>query len=111
MTTKPPIPKWAVQPPQWGARVNCNLWTDPYVPKTEIAVHYGGGPNTAGNITGTWVTPPIPKPGWWKAPWKWWRWREAGGYALQRANEMAVLRGWERYHIDSRGWRALAYSV
>ena len=82
---KPAIgPAWAVAPAAWGARVNYDLWTDHFTPKDEIDIHYGGGPNTAGSVTGV--------------------------DADQLSDERAVLRGWEAFHIDSRGWRGIAYN-
>jgi len=38
-------------------------------------------------------------------------WGGGGPYRLDSVEqEMALLRGWERYHIDSRGYRGIAYN-
>lgn len=76
-------PSWMVSPAGWGARKDYDSWSDPWVAKDKIAVHYGGGANTAGSVTGV--------------------------YADQVKDEKAVLRGWESWHIDGRKWRGIAY--
>lgn len=69
-----------LSPTEWGARVDYDKWTDKFSPDDGVALHHGGGSDyPAGN-----------------AP-----------YSLLR--EKAQLQAWERFHIDVRGWRGLAY--
>ena len=89
MSTKPPIgPSWAVAPTQWGARLNYDLWNDPWVPMDKLVIHYGGGSNWAGDLH--------PEP------------------AEQMSREMSMLRQWEKYHMTpkaqgGKGMRGVAY--
>jgi len=48
-------------------------------------IHYGGGPNTAGDPSGRTPTQQI-------------------------AEEQRVLRSWQSWHIDGRGWQDIAYN-
>ena len=85
MSSKPaPGPGWSVSPFEWGARRDYDKWTDAWVPKDKIVIHYGGGANSAGSVN-------------------------PGGPEMQIEDEKSVLRGWERYHIDGRRWRGIAY--
>ena len=77
-------PSWMVSPVGWGAQVAYDQWSDRWVPKDKIAVHYGGGANTAGSV--------------------------AEIDADQISDAKAVLRSWERFHITGRGWRGIAYN-
>ena len=68
---------------EWGSRLE---YPDghmlPWAPDKWV-IHYGGGPNEAGDpdlLTG------------------------------QLAAEAAVLRSWQRFHIDDRGWQDIAYN-
>lgn len=71
-----------IQPKDWGARVDYadGSFSTGTWVPDKWIIHYGGGVNKAGN-----------------APYS-------------RENEMAVLRSWERYHLDSRRWRGIAYN-
>ena len=75
-----PGPEWAVSPTDWGARVDYDQWTDAYTPDDGIALHHGGPGDCS-----------------------------AGREPFSQDKEMAQLRVWEAFHIDSRGWRGLAY--
>lgn len=61
---------FSVSPQEWGASINYNALNDPWVPKDKIIIHFGGGPNSAGD-------PP---------------------YSQEK--EMVVLRSWEAYHLS-----------
>jgi len=105
-------PKWAVPPKAWDAQIDWDEIHDPVTFKDKIAVHYGGGPNTAGQFSGVFAEeagdmPPRPK--WHSHPWLFLRWRTSAEYWSQIDKEEAVLRGWEAYH-RGKGWRGLAYS-
>ncbi len=69
----------------WGSRL---IYPDgtkgPWNPDKWV-VHYGGGRNTAGDIGGRTPTDQI-------------------------AAEQKVLRSWQRWHIDGRGWQDIAYN-
>ena len=67
---------------QWGAKVDATgRWADDWRYQPDLyIVHYGGGANPAGT-----------------APYS-------------RESEMAVLRAWENWHVNGRGWRAVAYN-
>lgn len=95
MTKPTTFPPFDHAPSEWGATKDYDSWTDPYIDKDGLVIHYGGGANTAGSVTGV--------------------------YAEQIDDETAVLRGWERYHVGTRdpetgelisgqGWRGLAYN-
>lgn len=73
-------PTWALSPRQWGAQEDYDKWTDTYTPDDGVALHHGGGSNY-----------------------------RAGRAPFSQGEEMAQLRGWERYHIQTKGWRGLAY--
>jgi len=83
MAKPAPGPAWSVSPTEWGARVDYDKWNDRWVPKDKVIVHYGGGENIAGSVN--------PDP------------------VVQVADEKYMLRRWEAYHIDGRGWRGIAY--
>lgn len=69
-----------LSPQQWGARVDYDTWRDPFTPDDGVALHHGGSADYP-----------------------------AGRTPYSQSNEIAQLRSWERYHIDTRGWRGLAY--
>lgn len=75
-----PGPDWSVSPLEWGARVDYDAWDDPYSPDDGIAIHHGGSGDYA-----------------------------AHNEPYYEGKEMAQLRSWERFHIDERGWRGIAY--
>jgi len=76
----PPVPiDEIVSPQEWGADKDYDSWNDPWVDKDKIIIHYGGGENPAGDSP------------------------------YSQTKEMAVLRGWEEYHL-SKGWRGIAYN-
>jgi hypothetical protein len=84
VTQKPiPGPTWAVAPADWGATIKYDIWADPWTTKDQAIIHYGGGANTAGSVSGVDVE--------------------------QLSDERTILRGWERYHL-SKGWRGIAYN-
>lgn len=68
-----------VAPKDWGARVNYDTWTDPTTLKDKIIIHYAGAEKHASQA-----------------------------YA-GIAREKELLRSYERYHLDSKGWRGIAY--
>ncbi len=68
-----------LSPTDWGARINYDLWTDPYTPDEGVVIHHGGGGNYV-----------------------------AAQHPFSRDAEMSLLRSWEKYHL-SKGWRGLAY--
>ncbi|KKL18404.1 hypothetical protein LCGC14_2475840, partial [marine sediment metagenome] len=37
-------------------------------------------------------------------------WGGAPGPPITKAGERRLLRGWQRFHIESRGWRDIAYN-
>lgn len=73
-------PDWALSPSDWGARVDYDRWTDRYTPDKAVALHHGG----SGDY------PAAREP-----------------YSVEK--EMAQLRAWEKWHVEGRGWRGLAY--
>lgn len=83
MSKPAPGPSWSVSPHLWGAQIGYDLWTDRWVPKDKIVVHYGGGANIAGS-----VDPDVSE---------------------QLKDERSVLQGWERYHLGKK-WRGIAYN-
>jgi len=112
MPVPPPFPPFSVPPSRWGAQIDWDKIHDPYTPKDKLAVHYGGGPNPAGEFFGLFadeVGNPPPRPSALRHPWAFIRWRRSDAFLEQVAKEMRVLVAWERYHL-SRGWRGLAYS-
>ena len=68
-----------LSPTDWGARINYDLWTDPYTPDEGVVIHHGG--------RGDYV---------------------AAQHPFSRDAEMSLLRSWEKFHL-SKGWRGLAY--
>lgn len=73
-------PPGALSPKDWGAKVNYDAWKDLYTPDDGVVLHHGG----SGDYPA--AQPP---------------------YTVEK--EMAQLRTWERFHIEDRGWRGLAY--
>ncbi len=78
-----------VLPVEWGAQVDYtqNEWT-PWNPE-KFVIHYGGGANYAGSEA------------------------EAAkrGYSFPSVDaEKSVLRAWENWHINGRGWLGIAYN-
>lgn len=73
-------PDWALSPSDWGARVDYDSWTDRYTPDKAVALHHGGNGDY----------PAAQEP-----------------YSVEK--EMAQLRAWEKWHVEGRGWRGLAY--
>lgn len=69
-----------LSPTDWNARVDYDLWTDPYTPDEGVVIHHGGGGDYP-----------------------------AAQHPFSRTKEMSQLRSWEAFHIDGRGWRGLAY--
>lgn len=112
MSTRPRTIGYTVAPIAWGAKIDYDAWTDPWRDKTEYVGHYGGGGNTAGEITGVWAEEAgeiLARPRAFRHPWLWWKWRQSQEYLAQLAKERAVLRGWESYHLN-KGWRGIAYN-
>lgn len=69
----------------WGSRLTYEDGTMlPWDPDKWI-IHYGGGPNEAGDVG-------------------------SRSKNVQIAVEKAVLQSWQKYHIDSRGWLDIAYA-
>lgn len=80
-------PKQVLAPSEWSAKVNYDLWTDRYVAKDKVIVHYGGNASFSGDAERA----------------------AAKGYGYPTFEvERAVLRIYEQSHL-SRGWRGLAY--
>ena len=78
-----------VSPKDWGALKDYDSWDYGPWNVDKWVVHYGGGPNYAGDAV--------------KAAEK--------GYSFpSREAEMAVLRSWERWHVNGRGWKGIAYN-
>jgi len=77
-----PLERQAVPPKRWGALTDyTQKWADDGKWKPEMHIlHYGGGPNPGG-----------------QAPYS-------------QESEMAVLRSWDRFHVRTRNWRAIAYN-
>ena len=101
-------PSWAIPPKAWGAQIDWDQIHDPVTFKDKIAVHYGGGPNTAGVFSGVFAEE-AGDPMWRTYPWLFSFWRKSPEFLAQVEKEKAVLRGWEAYHL-SKNWRGLAYS-
>lgn len=80
MSKPTPGPVWAVSPMEWGARRDYDTWTDTFTPDDGVALHHGGGTNYP-----------------------------AGVAPYSEGKEIEQLRDWEDFHIDSKGWRGLAY--
>lgn len=66
-------------PTAWGARVNYDTWSDPVTLKDKVVIHYAGADKDA-----------------------------TGAYEGVDA-EKRLLQSYERYHLDGRGWRGIAY--
>ncbi len=71
-----------VMPTKWGARIDyaANTFGKGVWKPDKYIIHYGGGVN------------------------------KAGAAPFSEGNEVAVLRSWERYHIDTKKWRGIAYN-
>lgn len=78
-----------VSPKEWGAMKDYDSWQSGHWSPDKWVVHYGGGPNYAGDPA--------------KAS-------EKGFEFPSREAEMQVLRSWERWHVNGRGWRGIAYN-
>lgn len=68
-----------VLPNQWGARVDYTQWTDTPILKDKIVIHHAGTE------------------------------QHARGHDQGKDREIALLRSYERSHLEDRRWRGLAY--
>jgi len=73
-------PPGALSPQDWNARVDYDQWRDLFSPDDGVALHHGGGSDYP-----------------------------AGRTPYSQAKEIKQLQDWESYHIDTKGWRGLAY--
>lgn len=112
----PKIPRWMVRPDEWGATIDYLNWTDRYVPKDKLAVHYEGGPQPANELSPELqaqlddLLRKMPeRPKFWRRPWRWIRWYDSLDFLAQVEREKRVCRGIEAYHLG-KGWRGGAYS-
>jgi hypothetical protein len=81
MPARPALgPPGAVPPRGWGSRINYDDWNDAYTADDSIGVHHGGGGDYPAGL----------------AP-----------FTVDK--ETAQLRSWERYHVETKGWRGIAY--
>ena len=73
----------------WGSRLTYGDGElDPNFRADKWILHYGGGANRAGHFD----------------------WPDRHGPIVQHELETQMLRGWQDYHIDRKGWRDIAYA-
>lgn len=78
-----------VSPKEWGAMKDYDSWDYGPWNVDKWVVHYGGGANRAGDAAMA----------------------EKYGFSFPSVDaEMEVLRAWERYHVNGRGWLGIAYN-
>jgi len=85
----------ARKPTDWGDPYAHKIPLIPFIADEDVKwliIHWGGGPNIAGE--------PIEEPGL--------TFRQKVGLQIGRVSR--VIQGWSRYHVESKGFRGIAYS-